>query len=374
MKHTEEPGKCAPEILNTVSEVTGYYAGSEDYGYSEERHMPAPVGDGEIYPVESYKSLFDKFNLDLDGNYDHTDILLKLLRHTGSSIKNDKDFIEELEKCTHKEYDGDGSIKDVLYKVMHLTGAIYNAGDAINISTRDGRENVVDVLVDDKTVKINDENSLFVNIDGETIKYDETTRKIKAEVPPAAVYNAGDAINISTKGERENVVDVLVDDKTVKIKDNKVSINIDGDTIQYDEEKGIIKAVLPPASKFTDEETYILKHLAQMTTMRENTLNNDGTENVGPFIVKGYSEGDWFATVTDNTVVVSEDDFDIFNTCYLTINRSEEREAIPTLTIKYGNLTTTVADVAAHAFVKLKVTKSAAKIAAEKKEFICPIS
>lgn len=311
MKHTEESGKCAPEILNTVSEVTGYYAGSEDYGYSEERHMPAPVGDGEIYPVESYKSLFDKFNLDLDGNYDHTDILLKLLRHTGSSIKNDKDFIEELEKCTHKEYDGDGSIKDVLYKVMHLTGAIYNAGDAINISTRDGRE---------------------------------------------------------------NVVDVLVDDKTVKIKDNKVSINIDGDTIQYDEEKGIIKAVLPPASKFTDEETYILKHLAQMTTMRENTLNNDGTENVGPFIVKGYSEGDWFATVTNNTVVVSEDDFDIFNTCYLTINRSEEREAIPTLTIKYGNLTTTVADVAAHAFVKLKVTKSAAKIAAEKKEFICPIS
>lgn len=80
-----------------------------------------------------------------------------------------------MEKCIHREYDGDGSIKDVLYKVMHLTGAVYNAGDAIDISTRDGRENVVDVLVDDKTLKINGENSLFVNIDGETIKYDETT-------------------------------------------------------------------------------------------------------------------------------------------------------------------------------------------------------
>lgn len=274
--------------------------------------MPAPVGDGEIYPVESYKSLFDKFNLDLDGNYDHTDLLLKILQHTGSSIKNDKEFIDELEKCIHKEYDGDGSIKDVLYKVMHLTGAVYNAGNAIKISTRDGKENVIDALVDDKTVKINE--------------------------------------------------------------DNKITVNIDGNTIQYDEDKGSIKAVLPPASKFTDEETYILKHLAQMTTMRENVLNEDGTETVGPFIIKGYSEGNWFATVSNNTVAVSDSDFDIFDTCYLTINRSEEKEAIASLTVKYGEFATTVANVAAHSFVKLKITKSATGIAAEKKEFVCPIS
>ena len=75
--------------------------------------------------------------------------------------------------------------------------------------------------VDDTTIKKNIGDQLYVNVDNDTIYYDNETQKLKAKAGSEAPE---------------------VDDTTIKVVDDKLSVNIDNDTLYVDETDNKLKA------------------------------------------------------------------------------------------------------------------------------------
>ena len=125
----------------------------------------------------------------------------------------------------------------------------------IIINSEGQLEGAPNVLTDDKTILKNSENVISVNIDNDTIVYDEEENWL--EVPHQTVEfgdglitvenSEGIVVNVNVdektifindSGQLEGAPNVLVDDKTINIdSENIISVNIDNTTIVYDEDE-----------------------------------------------------------------------------------------------------------------------------------------
>lgn len=117
------------------------------------------------------------------------------------------------------------SIKTIELKFNSFSSSTLKSGIANEI-VADREEEKINVLFDNKTIKVNNDNKLYINIDGESIinKEDE---EAKLKVNTNFIV---DKKNIKIDNEEKITLDIdnLIDDNTIKKNDNeKISVNID---------------------------------------------------------------------------------------------------------------------------------------------------
>ena len=166
-------------------------------------------------------------------------------------------------------------------------------GKTLFVNCEGQLEGAPNVKVDDKTIVIDSENVISVNIDNDTIIYNESSDWVEVPNRTLDVENGlyirdddssdttfigikfdSESLYINENGELAGAPNVIVDDKTIKKDENDViSVNIDNDTIIYDEDNDWVK--VPNIELITVPPVYII-------------ANSEGSEGAPYIMGVGY--------------------------------------------------------------------------------------